>query len=201
MAVLRYGISSSVELEFAEGVLSGEVGRPRGQPLADLAAATTAALAEPIDYPPLARSTTPADHVVLALDHGVPQVAQVTASIVDALVDSGIDPDGITVLRNQGRSGRRGRQSVPPGPGAVARTDHRLDPRSGRPPAVGLSGGQRRRAKRSSSTGRSTTPTLCLPVGCLRAGRNGRLLRHPRRRVSGVFRRENHPAVSQPSPR
>ena len=101
MAVLNYGISSCVELEFAEGVLLGEVGVPRGQPLADLDAATTAALAEPIDYPSLARSTTPADHVVLALDRGVPQVAQVTASIVDALINSGIDPDGITVLRNQ----------------------------------------------------------------------------------------------------
>ena len=100
MAVLNYGINSCVELEFAEGVLLGEVGIPRGQPLADLAAATTAALAEPIDYPPLARSTTPADHVVVALDRGVPQVAQVTASIVDALIDSGIDPDGITVLRS-----------------------------------------------------------------------------------------------------
>ena len=100
MAVLRYGISSCVELEFAEGVAArARSGMPRGEPLADLAAATTAALAEPIDYPPLARSTTPADHVVLALDHGVPQVAQVTAAIVDALVDAGVDPDGITVLR------------------------------------------------------------------------------------------------------
>ena len=101
MTVLHYGIRSSVELEFAEGALVGDVGRPRGKPLADLAAATTAALADPIDYPSLARSTTPADHIVLALEHGVPGVAQVTASIVEALVASGIDPDGISVLRTQ----------------------------------------------------------------------------------------------------
>ena len=55
---------------------------PRGQPLADPAAATAAALAEPLDYPPLAQSTTPGDRVVLALDRGVPQVAQVTAAVV-----------------------------------------------------------------------------------------------------------------------
>ncbi len=59
-----------------------------------------AALAEPIDYPALARSTTPADRVVLALDRGVPQVAQVTAAVIRALVEAGVDPDGITVLQS-----------------------------------------------------------------------------------------------------
>jgi lactate racemase len=100
MAVLRYGIGSCVELEFADGVTLGEFGVPRGQPLADLDAATTAALADPIDYPMLARSTTPADHVVLVLDRGVPQAAEVTASVIRTLVEAEVDPDGITVLQS-----------------------------------------------------------------------------------------------------
>ena len=69
------------------------------EPLADTAAATLAALSEPIDYPPLARSVTLVDRVVLALDRGVPQVAQVTAAIIRDLVEVGVDPDGISVLR------------------------------------------------------------------------------------------------------
>ena len=80
MAVLRYGSNSCVELEFADGLAPGEVGTPRGQPLADAAAAATVALAEPIDYPSLAQCITPADQVVLALGHGVPQRAKITAS-------------------------------------------------------------------------------------------------------------------------
>ncbi len=101
MAVLRYGNSSCVQLKLAEGVTPGEFGIPRGQPLADLATAATAALGEPIDYPPLARNTTPGDQVVLALDRGVPRVAEITAAVIRTLVEAGVDPDGITVLRSQ----------------------------------------------------------------------------------------------------
>ena len=53
------------------------------------------------DYPPLARCTTPVDRIVLALDRGLPQVAQVTAAVIDALVEAGIAPDGITILQSQ----------------------------------------------------------------------------------------------------
>jgi nickel-dependent lactate racemase len=100
MAVLRYGCDSCVPWELTGAVPPAEVGEPRGQPLMDLDAATITALAEPIDYPNLALSITPADRVVLALGRGVPQVAQVTAAIVGALVHAGLDPDGITVLHS-----------------------------------------------------------------------------------------------------
>jgi len=99
MAVLRYGCSSCVQWELAGGVTPDEVGTPHGQPVADLDAATMAALAQPINYPSLAQCITPADRVVLALDRGVPQVAQLTAAIIRALVEAGLDPDGITVLQ------------------------------------------------------------------------------------------------------
>ena len=64
------------------------------------ASATFAALAEPLDYPTLAQSTTPVDRVVLALDCGLPEVAHVTAAVVRCLADAGIDPDGVTVLQS-----------------------------------------------------------------------------------------------------
>ena len=99
MVVLHYGRDSCVQWELA-GAPPAEIGTPHGQPLANIEAATTTALAEPIDYPPLGRCVTPADRVVLALDHGVPQLAQVTAALIGALVAAGLDPDGITVLRS-----------------------------------------------------------------------------------------------------
>jgi nickel-dependent lactate racemase len=63
--------------------------------------AVAAALEQPLEYPPLAKTTTPGDRVVVALGPELPQVAQITAAIVRALMASGIDPDGITILRNE----------------------------------------------------------------------------------------------------
>ncbi len=100
MAVLHYGNNSSVRLDFADGAPL-ELGVPRGEPLADLGAATLAALREPIDYPSLAQCTTPGDRVVVALDRGLPHAAKVTAAVVNALVEAGVDGDGITVIESQ----------------------------------------------------------------------------------------------------
>ena len=87
-------------MEFADGVAPGESGTPRGQPLAEPAAALTTMLAGPIDYPSLARSITPADRIVLALDRSVPQAAQIAVAAVRALVEAGVAPDGISILRS-----------------------------------------------------------------------------------------------------
>ena len=62
-------------------------------------AATVAALAEPLDYPPLSQSTTPGDRVVLALDRGLPEAAAVTAAVVRALADAGVELDGVSILQ------------------------------------------------------------------------------------------------------
>jgi len=101
MATLHYGPDASVQLELAEGASPVECGGPREEPLDDLAAAAAEALREPLDYPPLARCTTPGDRVVLALDHSLPQAAQITAAVIRALVEANVDPDGITVLQTQ----------------------------------------------------------------------------------------------------
>ncbi len=101
MAALRYGINSSVVIESAEGPGPDVPETPQGTPLADPGEATSAALLEPLDYPPLAKSTTPGDRVVLALDRGVPKAAEVMAAVVHSLVRSGVGADGITVLFSQ----------------------------------------------------------------------------------------------------
>jgi hypothetical protein len=101
MAVLRYGVDSSLLLETANGVPLDERGVPLGRPLDDLGSAVSAALAAPIEYPPLAQGATPGDRVVLALDRGIPQAAQITTAVIGTLAEAGVGPDGITVLRTQ----------------------------------------------------------------------------------------------------
>lgn len=83
----------------ADGGPPAVYGAPQGRPPEDLGAAVAGALQRPLDYPPLPRSTTPGDRVVLAIDHGLPQAARVVAATVGCLVDAGVDPDGISVLR------------------------------------------------------------------------------------------------------
>ena len=99
-SVLRYGADSSVELEMSDEALLAECGNPRGQPVDDPIEVTAAALAEPLDFPPLARAIVPGDHVLLALEHGVPQAAGIVAAAVRTLVDEGIEPADIVVLRS-----------------------------------------------------------------------------------------------------
>jgi nickel-dependent lactate racemase len=99
MAVLHYGDNSSLDLESTDGTTSDQLGVPLAEPLADPRAATVAALKQPLDYPALAQCMTPGDRVVIALDRGLPQAAQITAAVVDVLIDAGVDPDGITVLQ------------------------------------------------------------------------------------------------------
>ena len=101
MLVLRYGIDSSVGLEFAEGVVPQQCGNPRGEPVPDLAAAVVAALEAPLDFPPLRQSTTLEDRVVLSLGRGVPRAAEVTAGVVRLLIEAGVTPDGIGVMRTE----------------------------------------------------------------------------------------------------
>ncbi|MCR4415190.1 MAG: lactate racemase domain-containing protein [Thermoguttaceae bacterium] len=100
-SVLRYGSGSQVQLDLPAGVLLAECGLPRGEPLGDLSGAVARALTSPLDYPPLALGTTPSDRVVVPLDRGLPRAAQLVAAVVQCLVDGGVDPDGIAVLRTK----------------------------------------------------------------------------------------------------
>ena len=101
MTVLRYGTDSSVALQFAADVTLDECGTPQGISLANPAVAVAAALEQPLEYPPLAQTTTPGDRVVVVLGSGLPQVAQITAAVVQALMASGIAADGITILQSK----------------------------------------------------------------------------------------------------
>ena len=97
-AVLRYGIDRSVEIiPTVEGSLV-DCARPQVQSLPDVATAVAAVLAEPLNYPPLARGTTAGDRIVLAVEAGVPQAGTIAAATIDYLARNGVELDGITLL-------------------------------------------------------------------------------------------------------
>lgn len=98
-AVLHYGIGSTVKLDLPEGVLLAEVGRPQARSLQEPAKSIGEALRHPLSYPPLADATTPADRIVLALEPGVPQAEILVAEVIRYLVEAGVAPDGLAVLR------------------------------------------------------------------------------------------------------
>ena len=98
--ILKYGAQESVRLDSPGTELLGHCGVPDAEPLEDPAAAIARALAEPLDYPPLAKAVVPGDRVVLALGTSVPHAAEMVAGAVRSLTESPVDPDGIGVLHS-----------------------------------------------------------------------------------------------------
>jgi hypothetical protein len=99
--VVRFGAQSSATLELSSEALVAVCQAPRGTPFADVAAAVDRALAEPLEFPPLAQSVVPGDKVVLALAPGVPQGTTIVHHTLAALRGAGIEGHDITLLRTQ----------------------------------------------------------------------------------------------------
>jgi len=95
---VRFGINSRHSLELPLDSLISQCGIPRGESLDDPVAAVAASLVDPLDFPPLVESIVPGDHVVLAVDQGVPQSAAVVAGIVQTLVDGRVTAENIEII-------------------------------------------------------------------------------------------------------
>jgi nickel-dependent lactate racemase len=98
MPTVEFGVKS--ELSLPEQLPIEGWGDPEGEPLDDPRAAIRAALAAPLGYPPLRQIVVPGDRVVLALGEGLMQPAPLVSGAVLELLDAGIEPESITVLRN-----------------------------------------------------------------------------------------------------
>lgn len=98
-AQLRFGSTTTVSLDLASDALVAQCGLPALAPLASPRRILGESLRAPLDYPPLAQCVTPADRVVLALEPGLPQVESLVAEVAAALLQAGLDADGLTILR------------------------------------------------------------------------------------------------------
>lgn len=96
--VNRNGTARLTELALPAEVAITRCEAPRGAPLVDVAAAVRAGITNPLEFPPFERACVPGDRVVLALDHGVPQLPQIVAPLVETFLDAKIDPEDITLL-------------------------------------------------------------------------------------------------------
>lgn len=95
---LRYGTGCSVQLDLPPEALLADFSTVAAEPLDDPAAATAAALEDPLGFPPLARAIAPGDRIVLALDQGVPQACAIVAGVVHALLEGSAEPEEITLV-------------------------------------------------------------------------------------------------------
>lgn len=62
------------------------------------AEAVRAALAAPIDFPPLAAGIVPGDRVAIAIDESIPRVGEVTRGAIEAFQNAGVEGDSISVV-------------------------------------------------------------------------------------------------------
>ncbi len=104
--VLRYGEGEALHIDPPADALVTDLTAPPGKPLADPAAAVEAALAGPLDFPPIARATVRGDRVVLAVDADVPQLPAVVAGAVRALLAGDVFAEDIIVVLAPGASRR-----------------------------------------------------------------------------------------------
>ena len=70
---------------------------PASIPLSDVSTAVVDALANPVDFPPLAQATVPGDQVALAVDEGIPCLAEVVVGAIEGLRQAGVEIDATSV--------------------------------------------------------------------------------------------------------
>ena len=99
---IRYGQDATLSLDLSREALVADCAEPHGFPLDDTVAAVQAALADPLDFPPLASMVLPEDRVVVALEEGAVCAPALVAGTVGALVAAGSSPESIRVLRASG---------------------------------------------------------------------------------------------------
>ncbi len=100
LSSLRYGVNSTLELEIESAALVADFHSPHATPLADAAAATAAALAAPLEFPPLRKAVIPGDRVVLAVAEGLPEAAAIVGAVTADLIDAGIKAADISIVHS-----------------------------------------------------------------------------------------------------
>jgi len=85
-------------LELPSDSLVAICGIPAGANLDDPVAAVEAALVDPLDFPALVEATVPGDHVVLAVERGVPHTSAVVAGIVKTLTGGRVSAENIEIV-------------------------------------------------------------------------------------------------------
>ena len=70
------------------------------------------ALAEPLEFPPIAAGIVPGDRVAIAVDSATPCVAEVVRGAVETLMEAGVEPQDISVVTTDGMSDQACRDAL-----------------------------------------------------------------------------------------
>jgi nickel-dependent lactate racemase len=100
MPSIGFGVKSSLSLP--DELALTQCGSPAGTALADVTMAIRAALTDPLGYPALARSVVPGDHVAVVLGDGLMLAPRLVAGVVMELLEAGIEPELVTIIRSAG---------------------------------------------------------------------------------------------------
>lgn len=98
MPTAHFGVSSELLLPDEESL--EPCGLPEGEPLDDPLSAVRAALADPIGFPPLSQCVVDGDTVAIVLGENLNETNSLVAGAVFELLEAGIRPQDITVLRS-----------------------------------------------------------------------------------------------------
>lgn len=99
---LRYGDGRVIDLDLADDNLLADWTGPRGDAIDDPVAAVAAALADPIEFPPLTQATAPGDRIAIAIGDVVPQADAIVAGIVHELLAGYAEAKNITIVLPEG---------------------------------------------------------------------------------------------------
>lgn len=99
---LPFGHDSQLDLRLFADRLIAFCGQPTGEVVSAPREAVSAALSDPINFPPLIDATVPGDHVVIAVDRGIPRAPAIVAGIIDSLARGRIKPADIRVILASG---------------------------------------------------------------------------------------------------
>ena len=88
----------SIELTLTDAQLVAVDGEVSVPPIADVSRAVEAAIATPIEFPPLRQAVVPGDHVALVLDDGMPRPGDVLGPVVECLREAGAEAHDIQVI-------------------------------------------------------------------------------------------------------
>ncbi len=98
-ASLRFGTDARFDFPAdCNANLIAYVGRPRGRALEAPYQSLLEKLDDPIGFPPLIEATVPGDRVAIAVENGVPRIADVVSSIIASLTNGRIEPADIRVV-------------------------------------------------------------------------------------------------------
>jgi nickel-dependent lactate racemase len=96
----QFGSASAVSYTPRSRLLHWE--GPRGTAIDDVRAAAAAALAAPLEFPPLRLAVVPGDKIVLALEPGVPQAPAIIAAVIEELQQGGATAEDVAILLAEG---------------------------------------------------------------------------------------------------